>query len=77
MLTVSFASVGLWWLVFTLPLCGLFLAWTRGWADLGAVLRNRRALLTLLGSATTVAVNWWLYVWAIHNGHIYAAEIAR
>jgi len=22
-----------------------------------------------------VAVNWWLYVWAIHNGHIYAASL--
>lgn len=64
-----------WRLIFTLPLCLLFLAWTRGWAELGAVLRNGRALLTLLGSATMVAVNWWLYVWAIHNGHVYAASL--
>ena len=64
-----------WRLVFTLPLCLLFLALTRGWAELIAVLRDRRAVLTLLGSATMVAVNWWLYVWAIHNGHIYAASL--
>jgi len=64
-----------WRLVFTLPLCLLILAWTRGWGDLVGVLRNRRAVLTLLGSATMVAVNWWLYVWAIHNGHIYAASL--
>ena len=64
-----------WRLVFTLPLCVLFLALTRGWAELNAVMRDRRALLTLLGSATMVAVNWWLYVWAIHNGHIYAASL--
>ena len=40
-----------WRLVFTLPLCLVFVAVTRGWDDLAAVLRNRRAMLTLLGSA--------------------------
>ena len=64
-----------WRLIFTLPLCLLFLTWTRGCAELRTVLRNRRALLTLLASATMVAVNWWLYVWAIHNGHVYAASL--
>lgn len=64
-----------WRLVFTLPLCLAFVAITRSWGELAAVLRNRRAVLTLLGSASMVAVNWWLYVWAIHNGHIYAASL--
>ncbi len=64
-----------WRLVFTLPLCLGFVAATRSWAELAAVLRDRRALLTLLGSAAMVAVNWWLYVWAIHNGHVYAASL--
>jgi len=64
-----------WRLVFTLPLCVLFLTATRSWGELREVLRNRRAVLTLVGSATMVAVNWWLYVWAIHNGHIYAASL--
>ncbi len=64
-----------WRLVFTLPLCLVFVAATGSWGELAAVLRNRRAVLTLLGSASMVAVNWWLYVWAIHNGHIYAASL--
>jgi chloramphenicol-sensitive protein RarD len=64
-----------WRLVFTLPLCLAFVAATKGWGELAAVLRDRRAVLTLLGSASMVAVNWWLYVWAIHNGHIYAASL--
>ena len=64
-----------WRLIFTLPLCFLFLAVTRSWGELRAVLRNRRAVATLLASATSVAVNWWLYVWAIHNGHVYAASL--
>jgi chloramphenicol-sensitive protein RarD len=64
-----------WRLIFTLPLCGLFLAMSNGWAELGAVLRDRRALATLAGSAAMVAVNWWLYVWAIQSGHVYAASL--
>jgi chloramphenicol-sensitive protein RarD len=64
-----------WRLIFTLPLCLAMLAATRGWTELRSVLRDRRALLTLLASATMVAVNWWLYVWAIHNGHVYAASL--
>lgn len=64
-----------WRLVFTLPLCLALLAVVRGWGELRSVLRDRRAFLTLLGSASMVAVNWWLYVWAIHNGHIYAASL--
>jgi chloramphenicol-sensitive protein RarD len=64
-----------WRLVFTLPLCLAFVAITRSWGELAAVIRNRRAMLTLLGSASMVAVNWWLYVWAIHNGHVYAASL--
>jgi chloramphenicol-sensitive protein RarD len=64
-----------WRLVFTLPLCLARVAVFRAWDELRAVLRDRRAVLTLIGSATMVAVNWWLYVWAILNGHVYAASL--
>jgi chloramphenicol-sensitive protein RarD len=64
-----------WRVLFTLPLCGLFLTLSRGWSELAAVLRNRRAILTLLATASLVAVNWWLYVWAIQSGHVYAASL--
>jgi chloramphenicol-sensitive protein RarD len=64
-----------WRIIFTLPLCILFLAMTNGWGELRGVLGDRRAMLTLVGSAAMVAVNWWLYVWAIQNGHIYAASL--
>src|SRR5688572_481938 len=64
-----------WRLIFTLPLCGLFLAMSNGWAELRTVLRDRRAVMTLVGSASMVAINWWLYVWAIQSGHVYAASL--
>jgi chloramphenicol-sensitive protein RarD len=64
-----------WRVVFTLPLCLALVVATRHWAELRAAWRSPRTLLTLLGSASMVAVNWWLYVWAIHNGHVYAASL--
>ena len=64
-----------WRVVFTLPLCLALVVATRHWAELRAAWRSPRTLLTLFGSASMVAVNWWLYVWAIHNGHVYAASL--
>lgn len=64
-----------WRIVFTLPLCLVLLAWTGGWAELRLVIANRRALLTLLASSALIGVNWFLYVWAIQTGHVYAASL--
>jgi chloramphenicol-sensitive protein RarD len=32
-------------------------------------------MLTLLASAAMIGVNWFLYVWAIQTGHVYAASL--
>ncbi len=64
-----------WRLVFTLPLCLGALAFTNGFAELRAVVQDRRAMLTLLATAALVAINWYLYVQAIQTGHIYAASL--
>lgn len=64
-----------WRIVFTLPLCALLVLWTRRGGELRAVLANRRALAFLLASSALIAVNWYLYIWAIDNGHIYAASL--
>ena len=39
-----------WRILFTLPLCGAIILWRRAGAEVRAVLRDRRALLTLLAS---------------------------
>ena len=64
-----------WRILVTLPLCAAIIAWRKAGDEVRAVLRDRKALLTLLASATLVAVNWFLYVWAIDNGHVYAASL--
>lgn len=64
-----------WRTLFTLPLClAVLLVWGMQ-EELLQVLRDRRAMFTLLGSASMIAVNWCLYVWAIQSGHVYAASL--
>ena len=64
-----------WRTLCTLPICLAALAWLNGWAEIRTVLRDRKAMRTLLASAGLIAVNWCLYVWAIQSGHVYAASL--
>ena len=64
-----------WRLIFTVPLCGVIVALRGLGPELRQVLRDPRTMLTLLGSAATIAVNWFLYVHAIQTGHVYAASL--
>lgn len=64
-----------WRVLFTIPLCVLLVLWRGAGPELRAVLRDRRAVLTLLASASLIAANWFLYVWAIQTDHVYAASL--
>lgn len=64
-----------WRIIWTLPLCLLFLAWRRQGAEVFAAFRDRHSLLALAGSASLVGVNWVLYVYAIQTDHVYAASL--
>ncbi|HVK17439.1 MAG TPA: EamA family transporter RarD [Fimbriiglobus sp.] len=46
-----------------------------GWADLARVLKSRRLVLTLLLSATLLAVNWLLYIYATVTGRVSEASL--
>ena len=68
------AFVG-WRVVLTLPMCVLVVLATRqGW-KLGAALRSPRTLAKLVLSGLLIGSNWLIYVWAIKNGHVFAASI--
>jgi len=47
---------------------GAWLAATGGFRWLRAL--PRQVLLMLCGSCALIGVNWWLYIWAVNNGHI-------
>lgn len=64
-----------WRIVFTMPLCVAILAWRGNLTEIRAVARDPRTMLALLGSSATIGINWFLYVWAIQSGYIYAASL--
>lgn len=55
-----------WSLVFVL----LVLAALHRWSWLRAVVRSPRTLAVFMASATLLAANWLLYVWAVQNGRV-------
>ncbi len=54
---------------------GAWVTLRRRWADVWTVARVRRTLLTLTASATLIALNWLLYIWAVTHGHIVDASL--
>ncbi len=55
-----------WSLAFILILLGLRNHWN--WLKKGV--KNRRTLVTFLGTACLLAVNWLTYIWAVNSGYI-------
>lgn len=50
--------------------------WRRGeWRTLGVVARDRRLLGTLAVSTVLIAVNWFVFIWAIANGRLLQASL--
>ncbi len=64
-----------WRVIFTVPLCLLFIALRRQWDEIRAVLANRRLLLALLGSALMIGINWTIYIAAVQHGHVLATSL--
>lgn len=69
-----FEFVG-WRIIWTLPICIMIVLFRGQVSDVLSALRDRQALLILAASASLIGVNWFIYVWAIQNGHIYAASL--
>ena len=43
--------------------------------ELGTVLRTRRSMATLTATASLIAINWLIYIWAVFNDHVVAAAL--
>ncbi|MDJ0977081.1 MAG: EamA family transporter RarD [Erythrobacter sp.] len=69
-----FEFVG-WRIIWTLPLCLLIVAFRRQFPEIRAALASPRVLAMLLASALLIAANWFVYIWAIIEGHVYAASL--
>jgi chloramphenicol-sensitive protein RarD len=70
----AFEFVG-WRIIWTLPLCLVIVAFRRQFGELLYALRSPRAMLALLASSVLIAINWFVYIWAIMAGEVYATSI--
>lgn len=49
--------------------------WRKGWGALRISLRNRKAVITYAVAAVLLAVNWYVYIWAVNENHILDASL--
>ncbi|WP_374527747.1 EamA family transporter RarD [Novosphingobium sp.] len=63
-----------WRVLFTLPLCALFIAARGQKNELIAALTNWKVLRMLVLSALLIGTNWLVYVMAIQSSHVFAAS---
>jgi len=62
-------------IVWSLAVVLLLLAWRRNFAWLPGALRNGRVLRSFAASATLIALNWFIYIWAVTNQRVVDASL--
>lgn len=60
--------------LWSLPFLALLITLSRGWPKVSAAIADLRTLGILLITATLIAGNWLLYVYAVNGGHMLAAS---
>lgn len=61
----------LWSWVFLAILLGI----SRRWSEVFQVFRRPKVLLTLFATTSLVSVNWFLFIWAVNEGHVTQASL--
>jgi chloramphenicol-sensitive protein RarD len=59
----------------TAAFAALLLTLSGRWGEVREILRQRRPLVALLASALLIAVNWWIFIWAVQHGQIIATSL--
>lgn len=62
-------------IVWSLAVVLLLLAWQRNFGWLPPALRNPRVLRSFAASATLIALNWFIYIWAVTHQRVVDASL--
>lgn len=62
-------------IVWSLALLLALTAFRGGWDELRSAARNRRTLLILTASTTLLAINWFVFIYAVTNDHVVDASL--
>jgi chloramphenicol-sensitive protein RarD len=61
--------------VWSVVFLAIVVALQRRSGEVLAALRDRRVLLMLMGSTASVAVNWYVFIWAVSNNYVIQAAL--
>lgn len=61
--------------IWAVPFGAIILTLRRQWSEISRALRHRRMLGWLALSALLIAMNWFAYIWAIHDGRIFETSL--
>jgi chloramphenicol-sensitive protein RarD len=64
-----------WRIVLSLVFCLALTAFTRAWAPLFHIVRDRRTFFIMGGAGALILVNWLVYVYATLTGHVVEAAL--
>ena len=62
-------------IVWSAVLLAVIITAGKNWSKIKELLKDKKAMLILLTSSSFLAVNWWLFIWAVNNGHILEASL--
>jgi chloramphenicol-sensitive protein RarD len=63
-------------IIWSMPVTAAMVALRRGWPDLAQDLRRPGVLLTLMGSALFITLNWLGYIYAVNSGQVLQTSLA-
>ncbi|MGO2112267.1 MAG: EamA family transporter RarD [Pseudoclavibacter sp.] len=72
--TTSIEFIG-WRILLSAVFCALLVTVMRGWRGVGRLFRDRGVVITLATAGVVVAVNWFVYVFAVQAGHTVEASL--
>ena len=61
--------------LWSIPLLLVIMAFRKQLGEYAAIFRHKAHLRNLLASATLVAINWLIYIWAVSTDHILAVSL--
>ena len=62
-------------MVWSLVFVAIVLAVRKQWAWLGDVVRKPKVLAGFAASALLLSCNWFIYIWAVNNGHVVESSL--
>jgi chloramphenicol-sensitive protein RarD len=62
-------------ILWSIPLLLVIMFFRSQLAEFGAIFRHKAHLRNLFASATLIAINWLIYIWAVSTDHILAASL--